>query len=261
MIIDDRTALVTRAHRGIGQDEPYAGPLGAPVRPRGRAAATAAALAMMFGIAGAAWVIAVWQMSGMDMGVATRLGSFAFFVALWVSMMAAMMLPGAAPAVLPRAHASGRVRVVPVHRVLPCRLNARGCRRVCVVPAARVVRRRCGCHRGGCLRVHADQGVLPPALPREGPVWIRVRAVLRRLEDRPGGDAGGAGRHELRLDVRDRCGRPGPEGPAREGCHRCAAGAGDRRTWGPDRRRALVGSRSHTPDVRRHRRRGPHQVS
>jgi predicted metal-binding membrane protein len=114
MIIDDRTALVTRAHRGIGQDEPYAGPLGAPVRPRGRAAATAAALAMTFGIAGAAWAIAVWQMSGMDMGVATRLGSFAFFVTLWVSMMAAMMLPGAAPAVLRRAQASGHVRAVPL---------------------------------------------------------------------------------------------------------------------------------------------------
>ena len=28
------------------------------------------------------------------MGVATRLGSFAFFAAVWVAMMAAMMLPG-----------------------------------------------------------------------------------------------------------------------------------------------------------------------
>ncbi|MDQ1496286.1 MAG: hypothetical protein QOG69_2769 [Actinomycetota bacterium] len=88
MIIDDRTALVTRAHRGIGQDEPYAGPLGAPVRPRGRAAATAAALAMTFGIAGAAWVIAVWQMSGMDMGVATRLGSFGSSIGLMVMLVA-----------------------------------------------------------------------------------------------------------------------------------------------------------------------------
>jgi predicted metal-binding membrane protein len=48
------------------------------------------------------------------MGVETRLGSFAFFVALWVWMMAAMMLPGAAPAVLRRTHASGRVRAVPL---------------------------------------------------------------------------------------------------------------------------------------------------
>jgi len=50
----------------------------------------------------------------MAMGVATRLGSFAFFVGAWVSMMAAMMLPGAAPPVLRRAHARGRVRAVPL---------------------------------------------------------------------------------------------------------------------------------------------------
>jgi predicted metal-binding membrane protein len=52
-------------------------------------------------------------MNGMDMGVATRLGSFVFFLALWVSMMAAMMLPGAVPAVLRRAHDGGRARAVP----------------------------------------------------------------------------------------------------------------------------------------------------
>jgi predicted metal-binding membrane protein len=73
-----------------------------------------AALAATLGLAAAAWVVAVRQMNGMDMGVATRLGSFAFFVALWVSMMAAMMLPGATPAVLRRARASGRLRTVPL---------------------------------------------------------------------------------------------------------------------------------------------------
>lgn len=73
-----------------------------------------AVLAATLGLAAAAWVIAVRQMNGMDMGVATRLGSFAFFVALWVSMMAAMMLPGAAPAALRRTRASGRLRTVPL---------------------------------------------------------------------------------------------------------------------------------------------------
>jgi predicted metal-binding membrane protein len=73
-----------------------------------------AALAATLGLAVAAWVVAVPQMHGMDMGVATRLGSFAFFVALWVSMMAAMMLPGAVPAVSRSARASGRVRAVPL---------------------------------------------------------------------------------------------------------------------------------------------------
>jgi predicted metal-binding membrane protein len=75
--------------------------------------ATAAALTATLGLAAASWVFAVRQMNGMDMGVATELGSFAFFVALWVAMMAAMMLPGAAPAVLRSAHARGW-RTVPL---------------------------------------------------------------------------------------------------------------------------------------------------
>jgi predicted metal-binding membrane protein len=70
----------------------------------------AAALTATLGLAAASWGIAVWQMHGMDMGVATRLGSFASFIAVWVVMMAAMMLPGAGPAVLRRAQAGGGVR-------------------------------------------------------------------------------------------------------------------------------------------------------
>jgi len=85
-----------------------------PVTPASRSAArTAAALTVTLGIAAACWVVAVRQMHGMDMGVATRLGSFPFFAALWVSMMAAMMLPGAAPAVVRRARAGG-VGAVPL---------------------------------------------------------------------------------------------------------------------------------------------------
>src|SRR5260370_25084642 len=52
-------------------------------------------------------------MNGMDMGTATQLGSFGAFIAVWVAMMAAMMLPGATPAVLRRAQADG-VRAVPL---------------------------------------------------------------------------------------------------------------------------------------------------
>jgi predicted metal-binding membrane protein len=81
---------------------------------RSELAATAAALTATLGLAAAAWVVAVRQMNGMDMGVATQLGSFAFFVALWAVMMAAMMLPGAAQAVLRRVQAGGRVRAVPL---------------------------------------------------------------------------------------------------------------------------------------------------
>jgi predicted metal-binding membrane protein len=73
----------------------------------------AAALMATLGLAAACWVVSVWQMRGMDMGVATELGSFAFFAAAWAAMMAAMMLPGAAPAVA-RAARTGGVRAAPL---------------------------------------------------------------------------------------------------------------------------------------------------
>src|SRR6185437_449473 len=59
-----------------------------------RATATTTGTATLL-IAATCWAIAVTQMRGMDMGVETTLGSFGFFVSVWVAMMAAMMLPGA----------------------------------------------------------------------------------------------------------------------------------------------------------------------
>ena len=73
---------------------------------------TRTALAATLGLAAAAWVVTVRQMHGMDMGVATPLRSFAFFVGLWAVMMAAMMLPGLVPAVLRRARTTGAARAV-----------------------------------------------------------------------------------------------------------------------------------------------------
>jgi predicted metal-binding membrane protein len=81
--------------------------------PRAMPAAAATALTGTLGLAAACWVIAVWRMNGMDMGTATQLGSFGPFIAVWVAMMAAMMLPGAAPAVLRHARAGG-ARGVPL---------------------------------------------------------------------------------------------------------------------------------------------------
>jgi predicted metal-binding membrane protein len=78
----------------------------------GTTATPAAALTATLGLAAGFWIVAVRQMNGMDMGAGTRLGSFEFFVGLWVAMMAAMMLPGAAPAVVRRAQADGRMRTV-----------------------------------------------------------------------------------------------------------------------------------------------------
>jgi predicted metal-binding membrane protein len=64
-------------------------------------------------IAAASWLVAVQQMDGMDMGSETELGSFGFFVGVWTPMMAAMMLPGAVPALL-RTVAKGRAAVAPL---------------------------------------------------------------------------------------------------------------------------------------------------
>src|SRR4029077_6898716 len=82
------------------------------IRNMGVAYRTTAPLAATLGLAALAWVVTVRQMHGMDMGVATQLGSFAFFVALWAGMMAAMMLPGLVPAVLRRGRSAGPVRAV-----------------------------------------------------------------------------------------------------------------------------------------------------
>jgi predicted metal-binding membrane protein len=71
-------------------------------------AGTGAVLTATLGLAAASWLVAVRRMDGMDMGVATELGSLGSFAAAWVPMMAAMMLPGAVPAVLDRARATGR---------------------------------------------------------------------------------------------------------------------------------------------------------
>ena len=75
---------------------------------------TAAALISTLGLAAACWVVAVQQMSGMDMGAATELGSFPVFLAVWVPMMAAMMLPGAVPAVSRFVRVKGRALAAPL---------------------------------------------------------------------------------------------------------------------------------------------------
>lgn len=58
------------------------------------------------GVAGISWIASIQQMRGMDMGTATELGPFGSFVGLWVPMMAAMMLPGALPAIASSARRS-----------------------------------------------------------------------------------------------------------------------------------------------------------
>jgi predicted metal-binding membrane protein len=64
-----------------------------------RPAAPPVVLALTLALAAACWAVAAWLMNGMDMGVTA-----------WVTMMAAMMLPGAAPAVASYARIAGTAR-------------------------------------------------------------------------------------------------------------------------------------------------------
>ena len=99
-----------------GRDRPGAEPASGPAVVTGAGTTEAApvltataVLTATLVLAAACWAIAAWLMDGMDMGVATRPGSFWFFAAVWVTMMAAMMLPGAAPAVARHARARGQM--------------------------------------------------------------------------------------------------------------------------------------------------------
>src|SRR5206468_87650 len=47
-----------------------------------------------------AWIVTYQRMHGMDAGPGTNLGGLGWYLGVWVTMMAAMMLPSVAPMVL-----------------------------------------------------------------------------------------------------------------------------------------------------------------
>jgi predicted metal-binding membrane protein len=51
----------------------------------------------VLGVAFAAWLVTVQRMDGMNGGPGTDLGALGWYVGVWVTMMAAMMLPSVAP--------------------------------------------------------------------------------------------------------------------------------------------------------------------
>ena len=120
--------------------------------------------------------------------MATRLGSLAFFMGAWVAMMAAMMLPGAAPAVA-RAARAGGMRAVPEF--------AGSCLAVWALAGA-VVFAACRPHGTaavGAVTIAAGAHEFTPLKRhfrrrcRESlRVGSRVRAVLRRLQRRADGE-------------------------------------------------------------------------
>ena len=61
---------------------------------------------LLLGAAVVAWAVTVERMNGMDAGPGTDLGGLGWYLGVWVTMSAAMMLPSAAPAALRYARAS-----------------------------------------------------------------------------------------------------------------------------------------------------------
>ena len=66
--------------------------------------------AIILGGALVAWIVTLERMRGMDAGPGTDLGGLGWFLGLWVTMMAAMMLPSAAPMALFFGHVSSAGR-------------------------------------------------------------------------------------------------------------------------------------------------------
>jgi predicted metal-binding membrane protein len=58
-------------------------------------------------VAGACWAVTVERMWGMDMGPGTDLGGLGWFAVVWVTMMAAMMLPSLSPMAVASSRAAG----------------------------------------------------------------------------------------------------------------------------------------------------------
>jgi predicted metal-binding membrane protein len=69
--------------------------------------ARATIVALLLGAALVAWIVTVQRMRGMDAGPGTDLGTLGWYLGIWVTMMAAMMLPSAAPTVLMFARSRG----------------------------------------------------------------------------------------------------------------------------------------------------------
>ncbi|MEA2316140.1 MAG: hypothetical protein QOD44_329 [Solirubrobacteraceae bacterium] len=70
-------------------------------------------VAVLIALAGAGWWWTTGAMRGMDNGPWTALGSFGWFLVVWVVMMAAMMFPSVAPTIALYARMSTTSRLAP----------------------------------------------------------------------------------------------------------------------------------------------------
>jgi predicted metal-binding membrane protein len=88
---------------------------GAGLGPAFAAARTHLALiVVLFALAGVGWWWTIRLMRGMDTGPWTDLGTFGWFLGVWVVMMAAMMFPSVAPTVALYARMSRKSRLAPL---------------------------------------------------------------------------------------------------------------------------------------------------
>ena len=156
------------------------------------------------GVTLAAWAIVVARMRGMDAGPGTDLGSFGWYLGIWVTMMAAMMLPSATPMVLLFSKVSEQSSRRPglatgaVRHGLPDRVD--GIRPRCVRPVPACARARprlprlgpsrTGGHRSGDragrrLPADAVQARVPASLPHAAE--LRHASLARTARSAPCG--------------------------------------------------------------------------
>lgn len=89
------------------------GPAGAgrsPLLPACRLGGPVPVAAALAGATILTWIVTLSRMRGMDAGPGTDLGDLGWFVGVWVTMMAAMMLPSVAPMALLFSRVSGERR-------------------------------------------------------------------------------------------------------------------------------------------------------
>jgi predicted metal-binding membrane protein len=74
---------------------------------RARAPGAILVTAVLLAAALITWILTIERMRGMDAGPGTELGALGWFLGVWVTMMAAMMFPSAAPMVVVVSRVSG----------------------------------------------------------------------------------------------------------------------------------------------------------
>ena len=94
--------------------EPWTSPDVLRRRLESPAASGAWPVLLLLAVAVGCWLVTVERMQGMDMGPATALGGIGWFAVVWLTMMAAMMLPSLSPLAVAywRATDGGRAPIV-----------------------------------------------------------------------------------------------------------------------------------------------------